>query len=75
VSNIAAPTADTELAIRMTVKATLANTPQRDGWDVEGPGVEVAWLVTFGPVQTAPPVLPRFLAFGNRATSTSNAGC
>src|SRR5271166_2386461 len=69
VSNIAAPTADTELAIRMTVKATLANTPQRDGWDVEGPGVEVAWLVTFGPHSTAPPVLRRLRAFGNRGGS------
>src|SRR5208283_4073523 len=45
VSNIAAPTADTELAISMTVKARWPNTPQRDGREAGESGADLAWLV------------------------------
>ena len=46
VSNIATPTAEIELAIRMTVKARWANTPQGEGGEAEGSGVETACEVT-----------------------------
>src|SRR5271166_107120 len=48
VSNIATPTADRELAIRMTVKARWPNTPQRDGREAEGLGAVADGLVKGG---------------------------
>ena len=62
VSNIAAPTAEIELAIRMTVKARWRNTPQGEGGEAEGSGVETAWEDTGAPApvrRRSPPALVR----------------
>ena len=45
VSNIAMPTLDTELAIRMTVNARWPNTPHRDPRSADGPASSLDWLV------------------------------
>ncbi len=52
VSNIPMPMFDTELAIRMTVNATLPKMPPRDAWSADESDVALVWLDKYGSART-----------------------